>query len=388
MYAKIRHILLFQFALLAVICAQALADDLVQLAGEQRHLVNQRFFMVGGQYVGEKGKEVMRGQIYVEAYRPEKIKHPYPLVFIHGAGQTSANWLGTPDGRQGWADYFVEQGYLVYLLDQPARGRSAYHPQFDGNLRFYTAAQMEKLFTASAIKGGDWPQAKKHSQWPGEGPNKGQRGDPIFDAFYATQVESVASNEETQKMVQKAGGALLDKIGPAILVTHSQSGPFGWLIADIRPNKVKGIIAIEPSGPPFQNTSTGRSKSLPWGLADIPLTYDPPVKDPSEIEIVEVKSDSADLISGWLQKKPARQLPNLKSIPILIITAEASFHAPYDHWTAKYLEQAGVKNTYIRLADQGIHGNGHMVMIEKNNIEIAAFLRKWLERNIENNFAE
>ena len=68
--------------------------------------------------------------------------------------------------------------------------------------------------------------------------------------------------------------------------------------------------------------------------------------------------------------------------PILIVTAEASYHAVYDHCTAKYLTQAGVKNTFIRLETQGIHGNGHMMMLEKNNLEIAALLHKWIREHI------
>ena len=34
-----------------------------------------------------------------------------------------------------------------------------------------------------------------------------------------------------------------------------------------------------------------------------------------------------------------------------MILAEASYHAPYDHCTSKYLTQAGVKNDFIKLAD-------------------------------------
>jgi hypothetical protein len=116
------------------------------------------------------------------------------------------------------------------MIDQPMRGRSAWHPA-DGPTRMFSAEQEEFQFTASEVFG-TWPQAKKHAQWPGDGPNKGRKCDPVFDAFYATQVETVISNEETQSRNQAAGAALLDKIGPAIILTHSQSGPFGSLIAD------------------------------------------------------------------------------------------------------------------------------------------------------------
>lgn len=110
-----------------------------------------------------------------------------------------------------------------------------------------------------------WPQAKKHTLWPSDSPMKGRRGDPVFDAFFATQVESLASTVETQTLIQAAGTALLDKIGPAIVVTHSQSGPFGWLLADSRPRAVKGIVAVEPSGPPFHNSVVNEDANRPLG---------------------------------------------------------------------------------------------------------------------------
>jgi pimeloyl-ACP methyl ester carboxylesterase len=336
------------------------------------------YFYVAGKYTGD----VMAGQMYVEALHPARVTQRYPLVFFHGASQTATNWMGTPDGRPGWADYFLSQGYLVYLVDQPARGRSAWHPSINGSLTILTAPDVERRFTASEV-GGFWPQAKKHTQWPSDSPNKGHRGDPVFDAFYATQVESLASAEETQTLVQAAGSALLDKIGAAIVVTHSQAGPFGWLLADSRPKAVKGILAIEPGGPPFQNAVVDENKSRAWGIADIRLTYDPPAKAASDLTVVrESKPDAPDLAVCSKQADPPRRMPNLQGIPILILTTESSYHAVYDHCTSKYLTQAGVKHSFIRLEDQGIHGNGHMVMLEKNSLEVAAFLQKWIAANV------
>src|ERR1700693_3154674 len=91
------------------------------------------FFYVGGKYVGAPGKEVMDGAEYVEVMVPKKIRHPYPIVFFHGAGQTGTDWLQTPDGRPGWAYFFIKLGYTVYMVDFPARGRSTYNPSSDGD---------------------------------------------------------------------------------------------------------------------------------------------------------------------------------------------------------------------------------------------------------------
>jgi pimeloyl-ACP methyl ester carboxylesterase len=365
---------------LAFVPARAEPPKLPVPAVDQSAVAQRGYFYVGGKYVGEPGKEIMQGQIYVEVLAPKDVRRPYPLVLIHGAAQTATNWMGTPDGRKGWAEYFVEQGYIVYMIDQPMRGRSAWHPG-DGPTRMFTAEQEAFQFTANAVKG-TWPQAKKHTQWPGDGPNKGQKGDPIFDAFYATQVETVTNVEETQRRNRDAGAALLDKIGPAIVLTHSQSGTYGWLIADARPQLVKGVIAIEPSGPPFEATIIATGKARAFGPTDIPITYDPPVKEASELAVEREAAEDPELFACWMQKAPARQLVNLKHIPVVVMAAEASYHQVYDHCTAKYLTQAGVKTEYIKLQDKGIRGNGHMVMIEKNNLDIARLLDEWVQKNV------
>ncbi|HLI84907.1 MAG TPA: alpha/beta hydrolase [Bryobacteraceae bacterium] len=357
--------------------AAVLAAASVFGASDSRVFSTREFFYVGGKYTGAPGQEVMSGQMYVEELRPARVTHKYPLLFLHGLSQTATNWLGTPDGRMGWADYFLSQGYVVYLIDQPARGRSAWHPS-DGALQILSASEIERRFTASEV-GGWWPQAKKHTQWPGEGAKKGQRGDPIFDQFYASQVESLASAEETQRRIKEDGSLLLDKIGEAIVVTHSQAGPFGWLLADSRPKAVKAIVAVEPSGPPFYNAVVNENPSRAWGITDIPITYDPPAASAGELaKVREAQPDAPGLTACWQQADPPRQLPHLKGIPVLIVTTESSYHAVYDHCTAKYLKQAGVENTHMRLENEGIHGNGHMVMLEKNNLQVAAAIEKWI----------
>jgi pimeloyl-ACP methyl ester carboxylesterase len=167
------------------------------------------------------------------------------------------------------------------------------------------------------------------------------------------------------------------------VLTHSQSGPFGWLIADARPGLVKAIVAVEPSGPPFEATIIGTGKLRAWGPTNIPITYDPPITDPGEIAVErEAEADAPDLFVCWMQKAPARQLVNLKAIPAVVVTAEASYHQVFDHCTAKYLNQAGVKTDYMRLQDKGITGNGHMVMLEKNNLEIARMLDDWMQQHV------
>jgi pimeloyl-ACP methyl ester carboxylesterase len=98
-----------------------------------------------------------------------------------------------------------------------------------------------------------------------------------------------------ERLNRAAGIALLDKIGPAILLTHSQSGPFGWQLADARPKLVKGILAIEPSGPPFHEAAMSGPPdwfkdgplARPWGITRGPLGFSPPVKDPKDLRMTQ-----------------------------------------------------------------------------------------------------
>jgi len=107
------------------------------------------------------------------------------------------------------------------------------------------------------------------------------------------------------------------------------------------------------------------------------------VSDPSELTFLkQEKPDAPDLVSCILQKEPARQLVNLKSIPIMILTSEAGFHATSDHCNSLFLKQAGVDNDFIRLPDIGIHGNSHYLMLEKNSMEIAGVVADWLARRV------
>ena len=184
----------------------------------------------------------------------------------------------------------------------------------------------------------------------------------MFDAYYGSTVPSLKDYGAEQTLMQTAGAKLLDRIGPAILITHSQGGTHGWLWADARPDLVKAIVAIEPSGPPFQSTIVRDGPVKLYGITDIPIHYEPPI-DTTNDGKTSMQTQEHTASNGKtciLQQEPARRLKNVSRIPVLLETGEASSHASYDEFTVRFLRQAGVDVTHLKLADQGIHGNGHL----------------------------
>jgi pimeloyl-ACP methyl ester carboxylesterase len=245
-------------------------------------------------------------------------------------------------------------------------------------LSTYSAEILQQRFTA-AKRYNLWPQASLHTQWNGTG----VMGDTVFDSYYSSTVEFLSSATYQQSTVQAAGAALLDTIGsPVILLSHSQGGLMPWLIADVRPNLVHSIVSIEPTGPPFQEAIFSNTSSRAYGLTDIPMTYSPAVTNPNELVKHVIPSNSSMYSDCVIQAdSPApRKLVNLAKVPVLVVTTESSYHAPYDWCTVRFLQQAGVSAEHLKLADIGIHGNGHLVFMEKNSLHVAAVLQKWMER--------
>lgn len=338
-------------------------------------------------------------QMYVEELRPLKPTRNFPLVFWHGMGQVGAGFITTPDGRPGWASYFLDEGYIVYVVDTPERGRSAWFPE-SSKLISNNTEYAETFWTATTENGQLWPQAILHTQWPG----RGQLGDPCFDNFMAGQVQSRSDYPNAEKLAKELGGKLFEKVGPAILCTHSQGGGHGWAIADLVPDLVKAIVALEPVGassllvprflklmfalgPPFVNRIASVAKKpdpqeikRPYGITIVPIKYDPPLANGERIATTISSSGDPVLCETVLQEEPARKLSNLSRIPVLIVTSESGYHACYDHATVAYLRQAGVEVTWLNLPMVGVKGNGHFMFLEKNNMEIAGHIQEWLQK--------
>ena len=125
-------------------------------------LARDGYFYVNAKTTTAGGKTYVTDQMYVEERVPARLTHAYPIVMVHGGTMSGVNFTWTPDGREGWAQYFVRQGYAVYVVDQPGRGRSGYLPATYGPARNVESGNSFARFV-SQEKSKLWPQAVLHS---------------------------------------------------------------------------------------------------------------------------------------------------------------------------------------------------------------------------------
>src|SRR5262245_37213567 len=123
---------------------------------------------------------------YYEVLEPVRGSTKPPMVLISGGAHTGACYLATVDGRPGWAHAFVRAGYKVAVRDWPGVGRRGYIPLDD------------------------------------------LTGDVVVEGL--------------GKIVRSLGQ-------PAIVMTHSMSGAYGWKLVENYGQHIAQLVAIAP-GPP------------------------------------------------------------------------------------------------------------------------------------------
>ncbi|TQV96432.1 lipoprotein [Cordyceps javanica] len=386
----------------------------------------------------------IRGQMYVESLEPQKKTQKWPIVFIHGDFHSSQIWLTKPDGDPGWASFFVGKGFHVYLVDLPGSGKSntlTKEAITNTEINSIKASQIEREITApevfNHISDPRWPTALKHDKWPGTG----RRGDRIFDRYCASLTSLLFTIEERQTLAQNALKSLLKITGQAVLVGEGTGATASWLAADVAPQQVAGVVAVEPPGPPFCEGTVERNGKrkfdsftsfnpdrLKYGLASIPLTFDPsphpePDLDQETAGLLPVALTQPDTSSNAtpqrlhpldlalfveagsgkrvvLQYSPEnipngfvfsekmtsgdgtmciRKLTNLSKMRHVVITGEASSHSEYDTSTMHFMKQAGLSVDCGFLERYQTRGNGHLMFLETNSDEVATHIMRWIQ---------
>jgi pimeloyl-ACP methyl ester carboxylesterase len=136
----------------------------------------------------------------------------------------------------------------------------------------------------------------------------------------------------TDEQIVAAYIELVDKVCPCVVLVHSQSGSFGYKVLEARSEKVKALVAVEPT------------------------------------------------LGGDRNKVNA-----IKGTPVLVIYGDNAKDHP--RWSkirqggvdyAAVLKSAGGSIDVVDLPDVGIKGNSHMIMMDKNSDTVADLIQKWL----------
>lgn len=272
----------------------------------------------------------------------------YPLVFLHGAGQSARTWETTPDEREGFQNIFLRRGYSVYLVDQPRRGDAG-----RSTVSMNVEATPDEQFWFGQFRLGIWPDFFEGTQFA--------RSDESLNQFFRQMTPNTGPYDA--EVISDAMTAVFDKIGSGILVTHSQGGGPGWLTA-MKSKNVRAVVAYEP-GSGFIFPKGELPKPIPNAGSFGPFT-------------------AAEV--------PLEQFRALTRMPIVIYYGDNIPEQPVsephqDYWRAAMsmarlwadaVNRHGGDVTVVHLPEAGLDGNTHFPFSDRNNVEIADLLSQWL----------
>ncbi|MDM0037860.1 lysophospholipase [Variovorax sp. J22G21] len=276
-------------------------------------------------------------QMYVHYRIPANRTSAIPIVLVHGGGLSGMSYETTPDGREGWATYFARKGHAVYVVDTPGRGRSGFNATAINEARaegsvsglpasvlMVTAELAWPLFRFGPSRG----TAYSDTQFPVE----------AFPAFASQGVPFAEAMLEGGGMgtAPQALAALLDDIGPAIVMVHSLAGPFADAVVGLRPTLVKAVVNIE-----------GAQSVVPT---------DPQIAAYKGVPVLELFGDHLDAPVFTGQPRYEARKAVVERINRL----------------------EGGRANLVRLPDVGLKGNSHMMMQDRNNLQVADFILGWI----------
>lgn len=258
-----------------------------------------------------------------------------PVVMAPGFGLAGHIYLETADGRPGWAAAFLSEGRPVYVLDRAHTARTGFDvAPFNRVREGRTPPHAQPALIL-------WLDEQIWTRW-GLGPRFGapfmdgqfpiEAAPQLVAAFTATPV---AGRDLDDQAIGNVEGllALLERIGPAVLLTHSASGRDGFDAAQQRPDLVRAIVAVEPVGCP---------STAPDALLDVP--------------ILSVFGD------------------HLEARPQMIPRYEACRDLAQD------VSTRGGRSALLDLPALGVRGNSHIMMSDRNSEDIVGRIRAWLAR--------
>jgi pimeloyl-ACP methyl ester carboxylesterase len=337
---------------ISTVGAQRLKD--VQEPETPLVLKAQGSFFVGGETVEQTQRElgdlgpgghITINQMYVRYMVPQGGDGNVPVVMVHGATLTGKSWETTPDGRMGWDEYFVRKGHPVYVPDQVGRGRSGFNQAVFNNVRAEAALANTLPRWLRFSDEGVWPNFRIGAK----------AGQPYPDTQFPVNALAELSKQGVPDVsfggvpspnpTLKALSDLASQVNGAVLMGHSQSGSFPLATALLNPAVARGLVLVEPGGCPANYT-------------------DEQIGTLAKLPVLVVFGDYRDTPTG------------IPSLP--------TWQARYEGCQALIgrLKAAGGQAQMISPTEIGTRGNSHMIMQDKNNLQVADLILKWIDERI------
>jgi hypothetical protein len=301
--------------------------------------------------------------MYMQFQTPAKARQ-YPIVMTHGTNQTGKTFESTPDGRDGFRTIFLRKGFTVYLNDHPRRARAGF-PSFNGTLGDLAGKQIvpdnttrlsaQQLFVMMRL-GPEYPNFYPDTQFPKE----------ALEQFFRYSIPNVGDYnmpEQFPEVATSAFVALLDKIGPAIMMPHSMSGPYAMMAAT-RSSNVKAIYGYEPAQYVYPKGEPRPEFYSSDGSVYRTDAYEVPLEDFLKLTKIPI----CILYGDYVPKSPD---------PVMARDARRGQQTAAKLFV-EALKRHGGDATFVSLPEIGIHGNGHYPFVDRNNSQIADLAAKWL----------
>ncbi len=304
----------------------------IRLDGKSRDRVRREG--LAKEAVQPKG-DFVYGQVYVHFVLLERPTARYPLVLWHGGSLTGVTYESTPDGREGWQMNFLRAGHSVYTTDawQTGRAHWARFPEISPEEPvFRDAAFLWEIFRIGApgsfATARDARKAYSDTRFP----------TAAFDQFARQAAPRFRLDSE---LTSSAYDQLLQRVCPCVLLTHSASGPTGYEALQKRPDLIRGLISIEPSGGIEVTEETAAR------IAHVP-----------QLIVWGDHLEDAGVRETW----------------------EPLYRSAHEY--AEGLERAGGSVEWLDLRRQGVKGNSHLLMMDANSAEIARLIDTWIRKNV------
>jgi hypothetical protein len=292
--------------------------------------------------------------------------HAYVQFQIPTAPRTNAavmwgsfvgnSWETTPDGREGFEELFLRKGYSVYYADRPRQGRAS-------------RTTVGTTINPSGGEQGSFIQFRLGNCAAGAPPvtctlfpqSKFPPGAYALDQFRRWSVQSVGPGDATVTLNDLL--AIIARVGPTVLFTHSASSLSGYQAAMQNPN-IKGIIGLESTGVPCPSDNPFPAVVGNYGTTT--CTQVPPA-DFAKLARIPILLEFGDNIpSGPANSFGLDFWYRMHAIDLEFMNA---------------INAMGGHVTLLELTAKGIRGNTHFAFTDLNNSQVADLVADYLHAN-------